>query len=347
MFHFSPRNALLPSAALAILLGLTACGGGSSDPAPADTTINASGAAAGAAAGTVTTTTTPTPTPTPTPVAATKALGLTDQRASVGGANPGTTSLVAFDIATPNTVVTTRITAPAGAGAFQANEWIFGIDFRPVDGILWGLSNRGRLFTIDPGTAVATFQRPLVADTLTPGFTALDPSTSVSVDFNPAADRMRVVTFVGQNLRINVATGATIEDTPVPPVGTTGFSWVAGVAYTNSIAGATPTTATTLYTINNNRDDLSTQTPPNSGTQVLVGSLGVAIAEVQGFDISGPVGSTAQLALAALATDGAAGPHSLYNINLSTGAATLRGTAATAQIGGPTGLPLVDIAIRP
>ena len=346
MFHFSPRNALLPSAALTILLGLSACGGGGgSDPAPADstTTTTASGAAAAAAAGTVTTTTTnPTTTPTPTPVAATKALGLTDQRASTGGPNPGTTSLVAFDIATPNNVVTTRIT-----GAFQANEWIYGIDFRPSNGSLWGLSNRGRLFTIDPGTAVATFQRALIADINAPGFTALDPSTSVSVDFNPAADRMRVVTFVGQNLRINVDTGATIEDTPVPQVGTTGFAWVAGAAYTNSISGATATTPTTLYTINNNRDDLSTQTPPNTGTQVLVGTLGTAIAEVQGFDISGPVGSTAQLALAALAADGATGPHSLYNINLSTGAATLRGTAATAQIGGPTGLPLVDIAIRP
>ena len=266
MFYFTPRKALLPSAALAILLGLSACGGGDSDPAPAEvtTTTTASGAAAGAAAGTVTTTTNPTPTPTPTPVAATKALGLTDQRASVGGANPGTTSLVAFDIATPNIVVTTRITAPAGAGAFQANEWIYGIDFRPSNGSLWGLSNRGRLFTIDPGTAVATFQRALIADTTTPGFTALDPSTSVSVDFNPAANRMRVVTFVGQNLRINVDTGATIEDTPVPPVGTTGFAWVAGVAYTNSIASATATTATTLYTINNNRDDLSTQTPPTN-----------------------------------------------------------------------------------
>ena len=338
MFHFSRRNALLPSAALAILLGLSACGGGGgSDPAPAETApvaaATATGAGAAAAAGTITTTTTPPPVPT-------KALGLTDQRAS---ATPNTARLVGFDIAAPNTLTSdVVITAPAGVGAFAPNEWIFGMDYRPADGLLWGLTNRGRLYTIDPSTGVATFKVALSADSTAPGFTGLDPSTSVSVDFNPVADRMRVVTFVGQNLRINVATGATIEDTPVPQVAATGFGWVAGAAYSNSFAGAT---ATTLFTINNNRDDLATQNPPNSGTQVTVGPLGVAISEVQGIDIAG---STNQLALGALSLDGATGPHALYNINLTTGAATLRGSSlAASQIGGANGLPLVDIAIRP
>lgn len=338
MFQFSTRNAVMPSTALAIMLGLTACGGGSSDPAPVNTT--ASGAAAGAAAGTITTTTTPaTTTPATTPVP-TKALGLTDQRAS---ATPNTARLVGFDIANPNLLTSdVVITSPAGAGAFAANEWIFGMDYRPADGLLWGLTNRGRLYTIDPSTGVATFKVALTADLTTPGFTGLDPSTSVSVDFNPVVDRMRVVTFVGQNLRINVATGATIADTPVPQVGVTGFGWVAGAAYTNNFVGAT---ATTLFTINNSRDDLATQTPPNSGTQVPVGALGVAINEVQGLDIAG---STNQLALAALSPDGAVGPHALYNINLTTGAASLRGASPAASlIGGATGRPLVDIAIRP
>ena len=342
MFHFSPRNALLPSTALAILLGLTACGGGGgSDDTTASASAagaaagTASGAAAGAAAGTITTTTTP------PPALPTKALGLTDPRASPV-ATPNVVRLVGFDIATPNTLTSdVAITASTG-GAFAANEWIFGMDYRPVDGLLWGLTNRGRLYTIDPGTGVATFKIALVADPAAPGFTGLDANTSVSVDFNPQADRMRVVTFVGQNLRINVATGATIEDTAVPQVAATGFSFVAGAAYTNSFAGAT---ATTLFTINNNRDDLATQNPPNSGTQVTVGALRVAISEVQGIDIAG---STNQLALGALSLDGAVGPHSLYNINLTTGAAVLRPTTTgTAAIGGPTGLPLVDIAIRP
>ena len=350
MFHFSPRNALLPSTALAILLGLTACGGGggsddttasasasASAAAAAAAAGTASGAAAGAAAGTITTTT-------PPPALPTKALGLTDQRASPV-ATPNVVRLVGFDIATPNTLTTNVAIATAagvGAAAFAANEWIFGMDYRPADGLLWGLTNRGRLYTIDPTTGVATFKVALVADPAAAGFTGLDASTSVSVDFNPVVDRMRVVTFTGQNLRINVATGATIEDTAVPQVATTGFSFVAGAAYTNSFAGAT---ATTLFTINNSRDDLATQTPPNSGTQVPVGPLGVAISEVQGMDIAG---STNQLVLGALSLNGAAGPHSLYNISLTTGAAVLRpATTGTAEIGGAAGLPLVDIAIRP
>ena len=352
MFHFSTRNALLPSAAMTILLGLSACGGGGgSDPAPADsttTTTTASGAAAGAAAGTVTTTTT-----TPPPASAalpTKALGLTDQRASPA-ATPNVVRLVSFDIATPNTLTNNVpiATAPGvGAAAFAANEWIFGMDYRPADGLLWGLTNRGRLYTIDPITGVATFKVALIADPAAPGFTGLDASTSVSVDFNPVLDRMRVVTFTGQNLSINVSSGATAEQTaaPViasPPAPFPGFSWVAGVAYSNNFAGAT---STTLYTINNQNDNLSTQTPPAGGTQTAVGTgLKVAIGEVQGFDIAG---STNQLALAALSPDGATGPHALYNIDLTSGVATLRGPSlAASQIGGAAGLPLVDIAIRP
>ena len=352
MFHFSTRNALLPSAAMTILLGLSACGGGGgSDPAPADsttTTTTASGAAAGAAAGTVTTTTTTTPPPASAALP-TKALGLTDQRASPA-ATPNIVRLVGFDIATPNTLTTNvPITTASGVGAaaFAANEWIFGMDYRPADGLLWGLTNRGRLYTIDPTTGVATFKVALVADPATPGFTALDASTSVSVDFNPVLDRMRVVTFIGQNLSINVSSGATAEQTaaPVianPPAPFPGFSWVAGAAYSNSFAGAA---STTLYTINNQNDNLSTQTPPAGGTQTAVGGLTVAIGDVQGFDIAG---STNQLALAALSPDGATGPHALYNINLNNGVATLRGSSlAASQIGGAAGLPLVDIAIRP
>ena len=356
MFHFSTRNALLPSAAMTILLGLSACGGGGgSDDTSASASASASAAAAaagtasgaaagaGAAAGTVTTN------PTPQPALPTKALGLTDQRASPA-ATPNVVRLVSFDIATPNTVTSVPITTAAGAGAFAANEWIFGMDYRPADSLLWGLTNRGRLYTIDPGTGVATFRFALSADAAdtTAPFTGLDASTSVSVDFNPVADRMRVVTFVGQNLSINVATGATTTDTSAPavaapPAPAAGFSWIAGVAYANSFAGAT---ATTLYTINNVNDNLSTQTPPAGGTQTAVGTgLTVAIGEVQGFDIAG---STNQLALAALSPDGAVGPHALYNINLTSGVATLRGTSlAASQIGGATGVPLVDIAIRP
>ena len=341
MFHFSPRNALLPSAALAIMLGISACGGGDSDPVPAEVTPPPAGTTPPPAA------TAPPPTGTTPPALPTKALGLTDQRASPA-ATPNVVRLVSFDIATPNTVTSVPITTAAGAGAFAANEWIFGMDYRPADSLLWGLTNRGRLYTIDPGTGVATFKFALSADAAdtTAPFTGLDASTSVSVDFNPVADRMRVVTVVGQNLSINVATGATTTDTSAPavaapPAAFAGVSWVAGVAYSNSFAGAT---ATTLYTINNANDNLSTQTLPASGTQTAVGALGAAIEEVQGFDIAG---STNQLALGALRLT-STGPHSLYNINLTTGAAVLRpATTGTSEIGGPTGLPLVDIAIRP
>jgi hypothetical protein len=53
-------------------------------------------------------------------------------------------------------------------------------------------------------------------------------------------------------------------------------------AYTNGFNGAT---TTTLYDISGTTDQLFTQNPPNGGTLILVGSLGVDATDVNGFDI--------------------------------------------------------------
>ena len=334
MFHFSPRNALLPSAALAILLGLTACGGGSSDPAPADTPINASGAAAGAAAGTVTTTTPPATTPptTPPPINIT---GLTDFRFLAN-------NLVNFAAATPNTAVNVPITGLA------PGQTVVGIDVRPATGQMYAFAradNAGAptgpatIYRLDPTNGAAT--APVAVTGVT-----FDGATSVSVDFNPAVDRLRVITFFGQSTAIDVTTGVATASPAV--VGSTTFT--AAVAYSNSAVTATAPASTVLYRIDNQGtpDDLSTVVP-TTGVATTVGAIGPDLTEVQAFDIGG---TTNQNALAALRTGvpngGNATQHSLYRINLSTGAATLfNSTAAASVIGGTTGAPLVDIAIRP
>lgn len=242
--------------------------------------------------------------------------------------------LVTFNAATPNTTVNLPITG------ITAGDVVKGIDFRPVDGVLWAFAidaaGAGVLYTINPTTGAAAGR------TVVTGYTT-DGSATYAVDFNPAADALRVVGFLGQNLAINVTTAAA----------TTGIAFDLGrataVAYSNNyapVAGVTaPTPATRLYTIDQLADNLNTVTTPGDGTTITaVGPLGILVQEVQSMDVKGGDNG---LALGALRTT-SAGPHSLYQINLATGAATAykAQTPALAQIGGAAGAPLADIAIR-
>ncbi len=243
--------------------------------------------------------------------------------------------LLAFNPAAPNSITaTTTITG------LQTGEVILGIDFRPSNGLLYALATGGRLYTVDPATGAATFRVALAADPAdaTAPYSGL-ASNALSVDFNPAADRLRVIADNGQSLRINVDTGLTTTDGDINRAGVAPS--VLAAAYANSFAG---TATTVLYDLEANSNVLAIQNPPNNGTLVDVGALGLDIAGSGGFDIAGGGNG---LALAALRV-GTTGPMSLYSINLTTGAATLyRGLAAgAAQIGGAGGVPLIDLAIR-
>ena len=256
--------------------------------------------------------------------------------------------LAAFNPSAPNTITSTTPISGLGSG-----EVVLGVDFRPRDGMLYGLATGGRLYTINPTTGVATFRAMLMADPTdaTAPYTSIS-GTVTSVDFNPAADRLRVITSTGQSLRIVVETattgattvtaGNTITDGAINRV--SGAASVVASAYTNSFAG---TTATMLHNLEQNNDVLTLQNPPNDGTLTNIGALGVDITGTAGFDIGGGDNG---LILAALRV-GTNGPFSLYNVSLATGAATLyrntSGNAALSFIGGATGpANLIDIAIR-
>lgn len=246
--------------------------------------------------------------------------------------------LVTFNPASPNT-----LTGNVAITGLNPGENILGMDFRPADSQLWALSSTGRLYTLDPATGAATFRSALAADPAdtTLPFTALDGSLTASVDFNPAADRLRVITPLGLNLRINVATGATTTDAVINRA--SGPASLLAAAYTNNFAG---TTATALYDIDGLTDVLALQSPPNDGTLVNVGPIGVDVTGFAGLDIAGGENG---LVLAALRT-GTSGPFVLRSILLSTGASSLymntSGNAALSQIGGANGPELRDIAIN-
>ncbi|WP_254451278.1 DUF4394 domain-containing protein [Hymenobacter sp. UV11] len=198
--------------------------------------------------------------------------------------------------------VTAAPTAVAITG-LQTGERILSVDYRPATGQLYGLGSTSRLYVIDPATGVA---RPIGAGPFTPALNG----TTATIDFNPTVDRLRLVSNTGQNLRLNPETGA-VMTTDGAINGVTGAA-ISAVAYTNPVAGAS---TTVLYDIDPTTDKLYRQDPPNDGTLVAIGDLGVNVTGLAGFDIAAADNS----AFAALTVDNQAG---LYKIDLSTGRAT-------------------------
>lgn len=205
-----------------------------------------------------------------------------------------TNQLIRFNTSSPGTLTT--VGAITG---LQGGEDILGIDFRPATGELYALGSSSRLYVINKTTAAAT-SAGVISTPLS--------GTAFGFDFNPTVDRIRIISNTGQNLRVNPVGGAAIVDGAINGVTTS----VDAAGYTNSFSGAT---TTTLYDISSATDTLYTQNPPNNGTLVAVGALGVNVTEVNGFDILSSDGT----GFAALT---ATGLTSLYTVNLSSGAAT-------------------------
>jgi hypothetical protein len=205
------------------------------------------------------------------------------------------------------------------SGLMSPDTAFVGIDFRVQDGQLYGVGNGGGIYTIDPTTAVATLTSSLSVP--------LDPqATLFSVDFNPAADRLRIVSDTGQNLRHNVnAGGTTTADGTLtytaPPATPTPALGVTGAAYANN--DLDPSTATTLFDIDSTMDQVVIQSPANTGILVATGKLGGDVGSQVGFDIYSDLvdGVTVQnFGFASLSVNGTYG---LYEINLLTGQAIL------------------------
>ena len=104
---------------------------------------------------------------------------------------------------------------------------------------------------------------------------------------------------------------------------------VNGAAYTNNFAGAT---TTALYDIDMMGNRLFLQNPPNDGVLSPVGPLGITITNNRGgFDIGGMSNTGYALLTTAMGTW-------VYNINLSTGAATQYAQFIGATTGFAVGL---------
>ena len=224
-----------------------------------------------------------------------------------------TNALTMFDSASPM-----NGSAPVTITGLNANQTIIDIDRRPTDGKLYGLSSDAMIYTLNAITGVATSVASLSSPL---------SGVAFAIDFNPAADlsgasSLRVTSNNGQNLAVNVGTGAVTTQTALTfngnPIGAN------AIAYSNN--DIDPATGTTLYYIDSKSDTLYQTASPAGGVLTAVGSgFGFDVSGVAGFDISGG----GNQAFAALSLDGT-GNSRLYTIDLMNGTAMLIGAYGIA-----------------
>jgi Domain of unknown function (DUF4394) len=215
------------------------------------------------------------------------------------------------------------------SGLSGGDTRLVGIDYRVQDGLLYGVGDRGGLYTVatnGQATGVGRLTIPL-------------EGTNFGVDFNPAADALRVVSDTGQNLRQPMAAtplAATVADTQLSaPPAAPPLRGVTGAAYTNN--DTDPNTATTLYDLDATADQIVIQSPANSGQTAATGKLNVDAGPVAGFDIYSIAGGgsiTDQVGFATLQVND---QYGLYRITLFSGKAEL--------VGDGLGRNVVDLAI--
>jgi hypothetical protein len=225
------------------------------------------------------------------------------------------------------------------------NEFLIGVDFRPSNGLLYGVGRiggdpmaLGQLYTIDVGNGAATAV----------GARAIPLNgNAFGVDFNPVPDLIRIVSDLGQNIRIRPADGTvagTDTNLAYPAMGdpnSTRLPRVVAVAYTNPDTDVQ--TNTVLHDLDVNRaadavpglvgDVLAIQVPPNGGVLNTVGRLGIDADDLAAFDIGFD-----NEALAAILRVGSESSR-LYFVDLASGDATDLG-----QIG--RGEQIVGLAIQ-
>lgn len=218
-----------------------------------------------------------------------------------------------------NRAATAKFCTSAPIQGLAPGETVVGLDIRPSNSVLYILTKTGtagKLHRLDPisGATSPAINIPIALQ-----------GTEFGVDFNPTDTvPLRIISNTGQNVRVtDLVTGAATADSPLNGAGTS----AAGAAYTDSLPGAG---TSTLYVIDAASDRLRVQTPPNSGTLVDVGPLGIDIADVPGFDVDGRDNN-------ALVVVTVGGSSQLHTIDLSTG-------ALSASLGTIAGPPLVGVA---
>lgn len=238
------------------------------------------------------------------------------------------------------TLVSFRTDDPRGARpigpvtGLDGDGSLVGIDFRVQDGKLYGVGDAGGIYVLDTKRAQATKVGDLSEDLEGEYF---------GVDFNPAANALRIVSDTGQNLRQpfgtstpdtpdepTVADGELTDPATPPATGRVPAEGVSAAAYTNNDLSAE--TATVLHDLDvaGNPDRLDIQSPANAGTLAAVGNLGVDAGADAGFDIYSTVREDRTRSNQGFAVLNVGGADRLYSVNLQTGQASDLGRFRTS-----------------
>lgn len=235
--------------------------------------------------------------------------------------------LVTFGLGNPDaSYVTQGIT---GLGT----DTLVDLDVRNTDNMLYGVTSSGKIYKIEPTTGGASLDSTVTG------------ATVVAVDFNPAANRLRVAGTNDLNYRHTVAATPTPGTLGTTPDGT--FIYAAGdanvgknpnlvaAAYTNSFndtGKAASGISTALYTIDADLNVLvMNDVGPQFNSLKTIGALGVDVmAGMTGFDVAG--------ANAAYLSSVSGTDTSFYTVDLTTGKATMTTRLA--------GMKLKSIALK-
>ena len=198
---------------------------------------------------------------------------------------------------------------------------VIGIDVRPMDKKLYAITDQGMIMTVDPKTGEVTPMSMLAKP--------FDHGGQASVDFNPQADRLRLIGINGTSFRVNVVTGEVAVDGSLKydpkDANAARKAGVTAVAYTNSMPKAKGTELFNLDTMNGH---FALQSPPNDGIMQTRGKI--EFSKWAAFDIM----LDAKQDNIAYVVDKAV----LYTLDLDTGKAT--------KVGEISGLPTItDITV--
>ena len=254
--------------------------------------------------------------------------------------------IVSFDATNPNVIRT-----DFAITGLKAGQTIAGMDMRPQDRQVYALGvnatvptdTNTTIYTLNVSTGVAT----IFADSVKMNLGGIN---NITVDFNPVANRLRVISGNNdRNYRLNLTLSPVVvvrdamlnyasgdANLGVNPL-------VAAGAYTNNYACAT---TTQLFDIETQSGVLSLQNPPNNGVLNTIASLGLMLDPSDysmGFDIftHNQGGSPVNTTYLAANIMGGNNFDSLYMVNLT------GGTMAVGRIGNGLGIKDIAVAINP
>ncbi len=226
-----------------------------------------------------------------------------------------TDTLITFD-----TENASSISNEATITGLDAGETLLQIDIRPSNKTLYGITSNNYLVTVDPATGVATRVG-------TTQFTqSTEPLTAPLMDFNPASDYLRVISYQSGAtnnaiIRVNPDTGAFIQTD-----GST-LSYIVGdinegeapqlvaLAYSNNLSDAT---TTTLYGLDFTVGSLVRVT--TTGSLTTIAALDTGFTTGAGFDIV-PNDDKAYVAIA-----DSGGSARIFRLDLSDGSTSSAST---------------------